>query len=36
MYEAYQSLKIIANEHGLTLSEQDDEFPLIFGKQGHD
>jgi serine/threonine protein kinase len=34
MYEAYQSLKNIASEHGL--SEQDDEFPLIFGKQGHD
>ncbi|KAJ6965776.1 inactive LRR receptor-like serine/threonine-protein kinase BIR2 [Populus alba x Populus x berolinensis] len=34
MHEAYHSLKNIANERGL--SEQDDEFPLIFGKQGHD
>ncbi|KAB5521108.1 hypothetical protein DKX38_025427 [Salix brachista] len=34
MHEAYQSLKIIANEHGL--SEQDDEFPLIFSRQDHD
>ncbi|CAK7338613.1 unnamed protein product [Dovyalis caffra] len=34
MYKSYQSLKIIACEHGL--SEQDDEFPLIFGKQDYD
>ncbi|KAG5254570.1 leucine-rich repeat transmembrane protein [Salix suchowensis] len=34
MHEAYRSLKIIADEHGL--SEQDDEFPLIFSRQDHD
>ncbi|KAJ4837372.1 hypothetical protein Tsubulata_036977 [Turnera subulata] len=34
MYKAYQSLKIIANNHGF--SDQDDEFPLVFGKQDNE
>nr|TKS05804.1 leucine-rich repeat transmembrane protein kinase [Populus alba] len=35
MCKAYQSLKTIASEHHV-LSELDDEFPLIFGKQDYD
>jgi hypothetical protein len=35
MYKTYQSLKTIASEHHV-LSELDDEFPLIFGKQDYD
>ncbi|KAF8390311.1 hypothetical protein HHK36_024836 [Tetracentron sinense] len=34
MYQVYQSLKSIGEDH--SFSEQDDEFPLIFGKQDND
>ncbi|PON34090.1 Tyrosine-protein kinase [Trema orientale] len=34
MYQVYQSLKSMNKERGF--SEQDDEFPLIFGKQEND
>ncbi|XP_062106740.1 inactive LRR receptor-like serine/threonine-protein kinase BIR2 [Humulus lupulus] len=34
MYQVYQSLKSMNKDRGL--SEQDDEFPLIFGKQEND
>lgn len=34
MFKVYESLRIIAEEHGL--SEQYDEFPLLFGKEDMD
>ncbi|KAF5479518.1 hypothetical protein F2P56_000330 [Juglans regia] len=34
MYQVYQSLKSMSGDHGF--SEQDDEFPLIFGTPGND
>ncbi|KAF3444722.1 hypothetical protein FNV43_RR14415 [Rhamnella rubrinervis] len=34
MYQVYQSLKGIAKHHGF--SDQDDEFPLIFGRPDND
>lgn len=34
MYQVYQSLKVMTKDRGF--SEQDDEFPLVFGKQEND
>ncbi|KAJ7974478.1 Inactive receptor kinase [Quillaja saponaria] len=34
MYQVYQSLKSMSKDHGF--SEQDDEFPLIFGKPNNE
>lgn len=33
MFQAYQSLKAIAEKQGYSFSEQDDDFPLIFDTQ---
>ncbi|KAL1223252.1 Inactive LRR receptor-like serine/threonine-protein kinase BIR2 [Cardamine amara subsp. amara] len=33
MFQAYQSLKAIAEKQGYSFTEQDDDFPLIFGTQ---
>ncbi|KAJ0254058.1 Serine-threonine/tyrosine-protein kinase [Hirschfeldia incana] len=33
MFQAYQSLKALAERHGYSFTEQDDDFPLIFDIQ---
>jgi hypothetical protein len=34
MYQVYQSLKSMSREH--SFSEQEDEFPLLFGRPDND